>query len=284
MWSREFDHAFVSTEAEIGKDVQISLGTVIHPRTRLGDHCRIGAYCVLGEAPVELGEDSVVGNYCELGHPSAGGDPDEALVIGSGAHIRSFSVFYQGSTIGERLTTGHRVTVREQTRAGNGFQIGTVSDIQGHCTIGNHVRTHSNVHIGQASEIEDYVWIFPYVVLTNDPHPPSEGFLKGPTVRKFAVIATRACIMPDVEIGEDSLVAAGAVVSKDVRPRTVVGGIPAKELCSVEAIVLKDDSGSPAYPWRRHFHRNYPEETIRDWIREFSTDASGKPGPTSEME
>lgn len=268
-WRKEFPHARVSVDAEIGADVEIGPHTVVFPRARIGRGCRIGPFCTIGEAPVELGENCRIGGYCEIGHPAVHGD-GSPLVIGRGAHIRSHSVFYEGSLIGDGLVTGHRVTVREGTRAGTGFQLGTLSDVQGHCTIGDWVRTHSNVHICHKAVIEDFVWIFPYVVLTNDPHPPSDGFLAGPVVRRFAIIATHACVMPGLEIGEDSLVAAAALVTKDVPARTVVGGVPAKVICRVDEVKLKDGSNRPAYPWRRHFHRGYPEEVVRRWREEFS--------------
>jgi acetyltransferase-like isoleucine patch superfamily enzyme len=263
-----FPDAFVSADAEIGTAVEIGPGTVIRAGVRIGDHSRIGPYSVIGDAPVVIGRDVIIEGYCDIGHPAVVSD-GTPLVIGDGSHIRSHSVFYEGSVFGEALVTGHRVTVRERTNAGNGFQLGTLSDVQGHCTIGNYVRTHSNVHICHAAVIEDFVWIYPFVVLTNDPHPPGDEFRQGPVIRRFAVIATHACIMPAVEVGEDSMVAAAALVTRDVPPRMVVGGVPARVLCPTEEIQLRDGSGRPAYPWRRHFHRGYPERTVREWKDEF---------------
>lgn len=267
-WSKDYPHALVSRQASLGEDVEIGPGTVIHPRVRLGSRCRIGPYCIIGEAGAEIGEGVTIEAYCEIGHP-AGTSDGTPVVIGGGSRIRSHSVFYEGSSFGEGLVTGHRVTVREQTRAGRGLQLGTLSDVQGHCIIGNHVRTHSNVHICHAAVIEDFVWIYPYVVLTNDPHPPSDAFRTGPVIRRFAVIATHACVMPAVEVGEDSLIAAAALVTRDVPAGKVVGGVPAKVICDVDKIELKDGTGRPAYPWRRHFHRGYPDEAVQSWLAEF---------------
>jgi len=264
-----FPGAFVSPDAEIGTGVEIGSGTIIRAGARIGDRSRIGPNCVIGGGPVIIGQDVIIEGYCEIGHPATVPE-GRPLVIGNRSLIRSHSVFYEGSSFGEGLVTGHRVTVREQTKAGRGLQLGTLADVQGHCTIGDYVRTHSNVHICQAAVIEDYVWIYPFVVLTNDPHPPSDEFRQGPIIRRFAVIATHACIMPAVEVGEDSLVAAAALVTKDVPPRMVVGGVPAKEICRVDAIDMRVEPGGPAYPWRRHFHRGYPEGTVQEWKKEFS--------------
>jgi acetyltransferase-like isoleucine patch superfamily enzyme len=160
------------------------------------------------------------------------------------------------------------VTVREKTQAGRNLQIGTLSDLQGHCSIGDFVRLHSNVHIGMHSRIGNFVWIFPYVVLTNDPHPPSE-VRQGVVVGDYAAIATMSVILPGVNIGEGALVGAHAAVNRDVEADTVVAGSPAKLVCRTDQVKLKDGSGQPAYPWRRHFTRGYPPEHVAKWLQEF---------------
>lgn len=235
---------------------------MIHPTAhialgaKLGANVSIGAFSIVHN-DVVLGNNTVIESHCEIGHPSklAEGKP---LVIGAGSVIRSHSVFYAGSTFGDGLVTGHRVTVRELTTAGKNMQIGTLGDIQGHCEIGDYVRTHSNVHICHGAKVGNYVWIFPYVVLTNDPHPPSETCI-GPVIGDYAAIATMSVILPGVKVGEHSLVGAHSCVGKDVEPHTVVGGSPAKLICRTDRIKLRDGSGRKAYPWPTHFSRGYPE-------------------------
>ena len=241
--------ALIDDGAKIGNNVSIGPYSIVHKNVVIGDNTEIGAYCEIG-LPTKL----------------ANGRP---LIIGKDAVIRSHSVFYEGSTFGTNLVTGHRVTVRELTTAGDGFQIGTLGDIQGHCEIGDYVKCHSNVHIGQHSTVGNYVWIFPYVVLTNDPHPPSE-VMAGVTIEDFAVIATMSVILPGVTVKKGALVGAHSSVNKDVNPDAVVAGSPAKFICGTEKIKLKDGSGNHAYPWRRHFHRGYPEKAVAEWIKEFS--------------
>jgi acetyltransferase-like isoleucine patch superfamily enzyme len=239
---------------------------LVSPRARLGSDVRIGPYTIVHD-DVVLGDGCEIGSHCEIGHPSAraGGRP---LVLGAHSLVRSHSVFYAGSTFGERLVTGHRVTVRELTEAGANLQIGTLGDIQGNCRIGDYVRFHSNVHVGQHSTIGDYVWIFPYVVLTNDPHPPSE-VQQGVRVEDFVAIATMSLVLPGVVVGRGALVGAHSSVSRDVAPDMVVAGAPAKPVCRTDEIRLKDGSGQPAYPWRRHFHRGYPDAVVAAWVEEF---------------
>lgn len=237
----------------------------ISPRAKIGKNVQIGDFTIIYDN-VEIGDNSIIESHCIIGNPSplAEGAP---LIIGASSHIRSHSVFYEGSKFGSELRTGHRVTVREKTEAGKGFQLGTLSDIQGHCKIGDYTRTHSNVHIGQGTKIGSYVWIFPYVVITNDPHPPSEIRLNV-LVEDFAVIATMSTILPGVVIGKESLVGAGSIVNKDVIASTIVVGNPAKEVGVTSKIKLKDGSGLSAYPWKKRFFRGYPENVIAQWIED----------------
>lgn len=238
---------------------------IVSPHAKLGANVRIGAFSIINDN-VSIGDDSIIESHCEIGHKALLIDgPTLPLVIGKKSLIRSHSVFYEGSTFGDRLITGHRVTVRELTIAGTDFQIGTLGDIQGHCEIGNYVRTHSNVHIGQKTKIHDFVWLFPFVVLTNDPHPPSNVCI-GCEIFDYAVIATMSIVLPGVKIGKRSLVAAHSSVNCDVKPGTVVGGSPAKYLCETSKIKLKDGSEQPAYPWTAHFSRGYPEEVVKNWL------------------
>jgi len=236
---------------------------LISPKAQLGRNVKVGPFTVIHD-DVVVGDETVIDGHCEIGYPTASAQ-GAALIIGARSLIRSHSIFYQGSRFGDGLVTGHRVTVREKTNAGEGLQIGTLSDIQGHCEIGNFVRTHSNVHIGQKSKIHDFVWLFPYVVLTNDPHPPSNVCV-GCEIQKFAVVATMSVVLPGVTVGEGALVAAHSSVSKDVLPHTVVGGSPAKFLCEASKIKLRDGSGQSAYPWTQHFTRGYPESVIKKWL------------------
>ena len=74
-----------------------------------------------------------------------------------------------------------------------------------------------------------------------------------------------AVILPGVTIGRNALVSAHSLVSRDVPLHTVVADTPAKKICDVSSVKIRDGSGQPAYPWTRHFHRGCPEEVAAGW-------------------
>ena len=82
------------------------------------------------------------------------------------------------------------------------------------------------------STIEEDVFIAPCVVTTNDNFmgrtERRHELVKGPTIRRGARVGGGAVLCPGIEIGEEAFVAAGAVVTKDVPPRMVAMGVPAR--------------------------------------------------------
>ena len=244
------ESAIVSPNAEIKSNVHIGPFTIVHDN-------------------VCIGENTIIDAHCEIGYPTplSSGNP---LIIERNSKIRSHSVFYEGSRFGENLITGHRVTVRENTIAGRYFQIGTLADIQGDCEIGDHVRTQSYVFIGKKARIGNYVWLLPHVVLTNDPHPPSD-LLLGVEIKDYVVVAAMSVILPGVTLNEHCLVGANSLVTNDVPRAMVAYGNPAKVIGEASKIQLKHKEGN-AYPWPKHFHRGYPETVVKEWIEKFEVD------------
>lgn len=163
-------------------------------------------------------------------------------VIGAGATVRSGSVIYRGSVIGDRLETGHNVVIREENVIGDGFSIWSNSVVDYGCRIGNAVKVHCNVYIAQFTVIEDGVFIGPNAVLTNDlvpGNPISAASMRGPTLRRGAQIGAGAVLLPFIEVGERALVGAGSVVTKNVPAGAVVVGNPARVIGRVEDLARK---------------------------------------------
>jgi acetyltransferase-like isoleucine patch superfamily enzyme len=235
-------------DVTFGSNVIIGHGSIIYPNVVIGDNTFIGPYSILGEPTGSF--------YCENSGEVEKHD-FKKTIIGPNSVIRSHSIIYEDVEIGDGFQSGHRVTIREKTSIGIKCSVGTQSDIQDHVKLGNYVRVHSNVFMGQYAVIEDYAWIFSYVALTNDRYPPVSSF-KGVTIKEYAVIAVSSVILPGVVIGKNAFVGANSVVTKDVADETLVVGSPAKVRCSVREI--RDENGDQIYPWKDHLkeNRGYP--------------------------
>ncbi len=151
-----------------------------------------------------------------------------ATVIGEDAVIRSGTVIYAAVRIGNGLQTGHNVVIREQNEIGNHLNIWNNSAIDYGCIIGHNVKIHNNVYICQYTVIEDDVFIAPGVMTANDLYPVNYEGLRGPIIRKGARIGANVTLLPGVTIGEGALIGSGSVVTRDIPPRSIAYGSPAR--------------------------------------------------------
>ena len=177
---------------------------------------------------IKIGIDSVIQENVIIGNSDQG-----QVIIGDKPLIRSGTIIYSNVKIGDRLKTGHRVLVRENTDIGDDVLIGTNSVIDGHCKIGNNVSIQTDVYITINTTIEDHVFIGPRVVTTNDKYMYYGAKLIGPTIKKGARIGANSTLLPGVVIGENAVVGAGSVVTRDVPAGAVVAGNPARTIKSL---------------------------------------------------
>ncbi|MGB1242978.1 MAG: acyltransferase [Chitinophagales bacterium] len=181
---------------------------------------------------VFLGEGTDIREFVIIGEPprqKKGGELK--TVIGKNALIRSHTVIYAGNVIGDFFHTGHQVMIREENIIGNKVSIGTGTVVEHHVRIEDNVRIHSQAFIPEETILEEGCWIGPNVVITNALYPLSKNVkseLKGVVVRKNAKIGANVTLLPGIEVGENALVGAGSVVTKNVPPNKVVVGNPAK--------------------------------------------------------
>jgi acetyltransferase-like isoleucine patch superfamily enzyme len=189
---------------------------------------------------VHLGAGTVIGDFCVIGEMPRGKKPGELETrIGARAVIRSHTVIYAGNVIGGDFQTGHGALVREGNQIGNHVSIGSHTIVEHHVKIGDNVRLHSNVFVPEFSVLEDDCWLGPNVVVTNARYPRSKNVqeqLRGATIRRGAKIGAHATLLPGIVVGENALVGAGAVVTRDVPPGAVVIGNPARAVKRIEEI------------------------------------------------
>ncbi len=220
--------AYISPRANLGSNSVISPTSVILGPSSVGDYSIIDHDVIIGyprrsslrSAAKPL--SSIHRSYWEVLN-----EVSKGAVIGDNCHIRPGSVVYELVRIGNNVETGHNVMIREETRVGDNVVIGTLTVIEGHVTIGNNVRIESGVFIPINTYIGSNVFLGPYVVITNDKYPLSRR-LVGATIEDGAIIGANAVLIAGVRVGEDAVVAAGSVVTKDVPPKSVVAGVPAR--------------------------------------------------------
>lgn len=229
----------------------------------IGSNVKFGAGVILYDE-VTIGDNSIIEDYSILGHPSS--SFLGKTTIGKNCLVRSHSIIYEGASLGNHCSTGHHVCIREKSTIGDWCSIGTNCDLQGHLTIGNYCRLHSDVHICQGSEIENFVFIYPRVTLTNDPYPPSKE-TNGPRIGSYSQICTGTTILPGVDIGENCLIGAASLVTKNISDNSFAVGHPAELKGSVSTL---SPNGKPLYPWMYRFDRGMPWEGLDfdDWLKE----------------
>jgi acetyltransferase-like isoleucine patch superfamily enzyme len=153
------------------------------------------------------------------------------LELEPGAVVCTAAVVFAGAHVGAGAIVGDQAYVRERAVIGARSVIGRGSAIDNDVRIGARVSIQTNVYLTAYSVVEDDVFVGPGATTTNDDtmarHPPGAP-MRGATLRRACRIGGAAVLVPGVEVGEEAFVGAGAVVTRDVAPRTVVMGVPAR--------------------------------------------------------
>jgi acetyltransferase-like isoleucine patch superfamily enzyme len=200
---------------------------VVYPGTVLGDGVRVLENAVVGKQPA-LSPRS-----------TANREPLPPTEIGDGTLISTGAIVFAGTRIGERVVVGDQSCVRERVIVDDDVVIGRGALVENDTTIGAMTKIQAEAYITAYSTLEEHVFIAPCVVTTNDNFmgrtEKRHALRKGPTIRRGARVGGGAILCPSVEIGEEAFVGAGAVVTKDVPPRVIVVGNPARVLRDVPA-------------------------------------------------
>jgi acetyltransferase-like isoleucine patch superfamily enzyme len=178
----------------------------------------------------EVGDGLVTDEHVTINYRSGRTESGSPLVLGRRARLRSGTVLYEGTRIGDDFQTGHHVIVREDNVIGDKVSIWSNSVVDYGCVVGNRVKIHSGCYIAQFTEIEDSVFLAPGVVVANDLYPgrdDSAEAMAGPVIKAGAQIGANVTILPFVTIDAGALVGAGSIVTKDVPAGMVAYGCPA---------------------------------------------------------
>lgn len=219
--------AIIHDDVIIEDDVIIHDYVVIYPNTHIRKGAEIYDHCVLGKLPTSPGSVSrkLQDNY-------------DVLVIGEYSILCPSVVLYTGSKIGSRTLLGDFCSIREECEVGDNCLISRNVSINYNTKIGNNTKIMDNTHITGDMVIGENVFISALVVTTNDNTMGrvdySSDHVIGPVIEDNVTIGAGANLLPNIRIGYNATVGAGAVVTKDVPANKLVMGIPARVIRDVD--------------------------------------------------
>lgn len=230
------DFCCVGDNVTLGDRCEIGNRVVIHEGTMIGSDVRIDDGAVIGKRPMRAA-NSAVTKDAQLPPAKIGAN----CILGAGI------VVYCGCEIGKHVLVADLATLRENVSVGDYTIVGRGVAVENFCKIGRYVKLETNVYVTAYSELEDRVFMAPGVVTSNDNFigRTEERFkhFKGVIVKRGARVGVSATILPGVTVNEDALVAAGALVTKDVPARKIVAGVPAKVFRDVPEEQLLENQG-----------------------------------------
>ncbi len=245
---------YVHETASLGRDTTVGRFSVISAGVTLGDNCTIGNCVVIHDGThigdgVRIDDGAVVGKLPMKAAISATTDGASVppAIVGDGCIIGANTVVYAGCELGHHTLVADLASVREGVTVGHHTIIGRGVTVENKCTIGKYCKLESECYITAYSTLEDRVFVAPGVSTSNDNYigRTEERFkhFKGVTVRRGGRIGAGATLLPGRTVGEDAVVAAGAVLTVDAPPGKVMIGVPARVVRDVPEEQLLDRQG-----------------------------------------
>lgn len=233
--------------------------TKIHPtalvseKAKVGQNVEIGPFSVVGEA--EIGANTIIHSHVVISDGVKIGNGVEifpgALIgkepKGAGALARK-PEFVKEVTIGDECSIGPHSVIFYDVKIGNNTLLGDGASVREQCSIGSkcilsrYVTVNYNTKIGDRTKIMDCTHITGNAVIGNDvfvsllvgttnDNVVRAGYsdhVVGPTIEDGAVIGVGVSMLPNLRVGKNATVAAGAVLTKNVEENTLVAGVPAR--------------------------------------------------------
>jgi UDP-2-acetamido-3-amino-2,3-dideoxy-glucuronate N-acetyltransferase len=213
--------AVVEKGVVLGAGVRVGAYAVLHENARIGDGVRIDEFVVVGKQPMRSANSTLA---------AKGGLPPAE--IGARCILGTAAVVYAGARLGQGVLVADYASVREDVTIGDFTIVGRGVAVENDCRIGNYVKLETGSYITAKSTVGDRCFVAPGVVTSNDNFlgrtEERHKHVKGATLERGARVGANATLLPGIVVGEEAVVAAGAVASKDVPARKVVVGVPAR--------------------------------------------------------
>ncbi|MFD2922439.1 N-acetyltransferase [Halobacillus naozhouensis] len=215
------NNVVIEEDVIIGEHVVIGHNTILLKGTQIGDHVTVGSNCVLGIQP------SINQRMRKIAKM------DKQLTIESGARIGHVVSIYSGTQIGRNVFIGDHASIRENVSVGEESVVGRAAIVELNTSIGKSCTIQTLAYVTGDTTLEDHVFIGPCVSMSNDKYMGAQDYsLKGPHIKKGAKIGNNASLLPGITVGSNTIIGAGAVVTKDAEDNIVAAGVPAKKINS----------------------------------------------------
>jgi len=160
------------------------------------------------------------------------------VVIGDNVTFGDYVKIEKGSIIGSGVSFGDYVKLMPLSRIGNNVKFDDYCNTSGYCSIGNNVVVKRQTMIGQATTIEDNVWLGSNVTTNRLKYPVmdrSQEKEEGVLIKTGCMIGSKALILAGVTLAEGTWISSGGVVTKDTESGFVYLGNPARKMSEVPA-------------------------------------------------
>ncbi|AEX85549.1 UDP-3-O-(3-hydroxymyristoyl) glucosamine N-acyltransferase [Marinitoga piezophila KA3] len=227
------EYAKIHDTVKLGHNIEIEENVVIEEGAIIGNNVVIKKDTIIKKGCV-IADNTVLGKKPFKASASAVTIEKELppLELGEYVTIGANCVIYRGAKLSNFVFVGDLASIREDVEIGEYTIIGRGVAVENQTKIGKRVKIETNAYITALSTIEDYCFVAPEVTFTNDNFlgrtEERKKYFKGATLKKGARIGANSTILPGITIGEDALVAAGSVVTKDVPSKKIVLGSPVK--------------------------------------------------------
>lgn len=213
-------NVIIEKNVKLGNDVTIGNNVVIYNGTCFGDNVFIMDNCVIGKQSVPPFREHKAFKIFRMPPVRFGSN----IVIGTG------SIIYAGSRIGDYFYSADSIIVREGCSIAKRVSIGKKAIVEHHVKLGEGTKLQSYALVGEGMKVGKDVFIGPFFNGTCDKFMDrlEEFVFQPPSIKDHARIGAHVVLMAGITVGKDSVIGAGAVVTKDIPDYCIAVGIPAK--------------------------------------------------------
>jgi acetyltransferase-like isoleucine patch superfamily enzyme len=213
-------NVIIEEAVTFGENVIIGSNVIIRSGTSFGDDILIGDNCVIGKQPVPPFREHQAFKISRM----------PPLRLGSHAVIGTGGILYAGSVIGDYFYSADSFVVREGCRIADRVSVGKKAIVEHHVVLGEGTKLQSYALVGEGMTVGKNVFIGPFFNGTCDKFMDrlEEFVFQPPRIEDYVRIGAHVVLMAGVTLGEDSVVGAGAVVTRDIPPGRVAVGVPAR--------------------------------------------------------